>query len=285
MFFEKNTQSSEKNNDKTQIPKQPESKINADKSDNLKTNNCNCCNCDNQENNQEKELKQSEQKETSNSQTQANSCNCCDCDNQENNKEKENKNLKQKETSNSQTQANNCNCCNCDNQENNQEKELEKEINKLKLQLEQQKKEFDEQILKNQAELINFKKRSKQQNIQDVKYASMNFIGDLLMPLEQLEKVLEYSTDNELLKKYLSGFRMIQQQIQNVLQTEGVEEIKALDKIFDPALHHAIETISDRKKPNKTNLKVLQKGYLYKEKILRPAMVQVNEWSDENGKN
>ncbi|MFB0638227.1 MAG: molecular chaperone GrpE (heat shock protein) [Candidatus Phytoplasma solani] len=251
MFFEKNTQSSEKNNDKTQIPKQPESKINADKSDNLKTNNCNCCNCDNQENNQEKELKQSEQKETSNS----------------------------------QTQANNCNCCNCDNQENNQEKELEKEINKLKLQLEQQKKEFDEQILKNQAELINFKKRSKQQNIQDVKYASMNFIGDLLMPLEQLEKVLEYSTDNELLKKYLSGFRMIQQQIQNVLQTEGVEEIKALDKIFDPALHHAIETISDRKKPNKTNLKVLQKGYLYKEKILRPAMVQVNEWSDENGKN
>ncbi|WP_373402658.1 nucleotide exchange factor GrpE [Candidatus Phytoplasma solani] len=282
MFFEKNTQSSEKNNDKTQIPKQPESKINADKSDNLKTNNCNCCNCDNQENNQEKELKQSEQKETSNSQTQANSCNCCDCDNQENNKEKENKNLKQKETSNSQAQANNCNC---DNQENNQEKELEKEINKLKLQLEQQKKEFDEQILKNQAELINFKKRSKQQNIQDVKYASMNFIGDLLMPLEQLEKVLEYSTDNELLKKYLSGFRMIQQQIQNVLQTEGVEEIKALDKIFDPALHHAIETISDRKKPNKTNLKVLQKGYLYKEKILRPAMVQVNEWSDENGKN
>ncbi|WP_349401922.1 heat shock protein GrpE [Candidatus Phytoplasma solani] len=162
---------------------------------------------------------------------------------------------------------------------------LEKQISKLKFQTEQQKKEFDDELLKKQAELINFKKRLHQQKAQEVKYASGNLISNLLLPLEQLEKVLEFSTDNELLKKYLSGFQMIQQQIKNILQEEGVEEIKALNVIFDPALHHALETISDPQKPNKTNLKVLQKGYLYKEKILRPAMVQVNEWSDKNGKN
>ncbi|AGL90276.1 nucleotide exchange factor GrpE [Candidatus Phytoplasma australiense] len=183
--------------------------------------------------------------------------------------------------------------CDCTHQDNTQTEKkpssktivkLKEQINKLTLQLEEQKKAFADASLKNQAELINFKKRLQKQKIQELKYASSNLISDLLVPLEQLEKALEISTDNELLKKYLLGFQMIQQQIKNILKEEGVEEIQSLNAVFNPALHNALEKISEPEKPNKTNLKVLQKGYLYKEKILRPAMVQVNEWSNEDGK-
>jgi molecular chaperone GrpE len=163
--------------------------------------------------------------------------------------------------------------------------QLQAQIKELQQQLTQQKKVFDEEILKNQAELVNFKKRIQQQKTNELKYASSNFINNLLIPLEQLEKVIELPTQNELLQKYLLGFKLIQQQIKTVLQDEGVEEIISLNKPFDPTLHHALEIVCDMAKPDKTNLVVLQKGYLYKKRILRPTLVKVNEWSDKNDKN
>ncbi|ABC65177.1 molecular chaperone GrpE protein [Aster yellows witches'-broom phytoplasma AYWB] len=162
---------------------------------------------------------------------------------------------------------------------------LQTQIKELQQKLSQQKKTFDEGLLKNQAEFINFKKRAQTQKENELKYASSNFINNLLMPLEQLEKVIDMPTQNELLQKYLLGFKLLQKQIKKVLQDEGVEEIEALNKPFDPTFHHALETVCDFEKPDKTNLAVLQKGYLYKKRILRPTLVKVNEWSDKNEKN
>ncbi len=171
--------------------------------------------------------------------------------------------------------------------ENNHQQinKLQTQIKELQQQLDQQKKSFDEELLKNQAELINFKKRAQTQKANELKYASSNFITNLLMPLEQLEKVIDMPTQNELLQKYLLGFKLLQQQLKKVLQDEGIEEIEALNKPFDPTLHHALEIVCDLEKPDKTNLAVLQKGYLYKKRILRPTLVKVNEWSDKNDKN
>ncbi len=76
---------------------------------------------------------------------------------------------------------------------------------------------------------------------------------------------------------------MLNQQFIQVLEQEGVMEIKALNEAFDPNKHHAVEKIKDESKPRGQIVEVLQRGYMYKERILRPAMVKVNEWSDENG--
>ncbi|MDV3182724.1 MAG: nucleotide exchange factor GrpE, partial [Candidatus Phytoplasma australasiaticum] len=51
---------------------------------------------------------------------------------------------------------------------------------------------------------------------------------------------------------------------------------------FDPNFHYALEKISDLKQPNGINVLVLQKGFLYKDLVIKPAMVKVNEWSDKN---
>jgi len=145
-------------------------------------------------------------------------------------------------------------------------------------------KGLSDKLLRNQAELENFKKRIQQERVQDRKFASKNLIADILNPLDQLNQVVQMPTDNDLLKNFLIGFKMINDQFYNVLTQDGLKEIEALNQPFDPNYHYAIEKLSDKDKPNGINLEVIQKGYLYKEQLLRPAVVKINEWSEENGK-
>lgn len=185
------------------------------------------------------------------------------------------------------------------------EKELEKELeqettvekeadvskkekkNKHKEQIEKLEEEIKvlrDKVLRNAAELENFKKRTNQERIMDRKYASKNLISDILNPLDQLNKVVHMQTDSDLLKNFLIGFKMINDQLYNVLMQDGLKEIDALNQPFDPNYHYAIEKVHDKEKPNGINIEVIQKGYTYKEQLLRPAMVKINEWSEENGK-
>ncbi len=166
-----------------------------------------------------------------------------------------------------------------DNSSSQDEKDLETELLQLKNELINEK-------LKSQADLENLKKRLQKEKVAEVKYASMNLITDMLVPLEQLGQVLEMPTEDEMLQKFLLGFKMINKQINDVLEKDGVVEMKALGEKFDPKYHHAVEKISDEKQPNGVNVAVLQKGFLYKDKIIKPAMVKVNEWSEnKNGEN
>ncbi|PKK93264.1 MAG: nucleotide exchange factor GrpE [Tenericutes bacterium HGW-Tenericutes-6] len=150
--------------------------------------------------------------------------------------------------------------------------------------LEEEIKVLRDKVLRNAAELENFKKRTNQERIQDRKYASKNLISDILNPLDQLNKVVNMQTDSDLLKNFLIGFKMINDQLYNVLIQDGLKEINALNQPFDPNYHYAIEKVSDKEKPNGINIEVIQKGYTYKDQLLRPAMVKINEWSEENGK-
>ena len=161
-------------------------------------------------------------------------------------------------------------------------KEKEKEIME---KLEIENKVLKEEYLKSKAELENFKKRMNEEKIQDRKYASTNLINDLLIPLDQLKKVVEMPTDNEVLKNFLIGFKMINDNIFQVLENDGLKEIEALNKSFDPRYHHAVEKISDENYENGLVMEVVQVGYMYKERVLRPAMVKVNEWSEDNENN
>ncbi len=170
--------------------------------------------------------------------------------------------------------------------ESHEESKKEKK-NKHKEQvekLESEVKEMKDKWLRSVAELENFKKRMTQERINERKFASKNLIADLLVPLEQFNRAVSMETENDLLKNFLIGFKMINEQFYNVLIQDGLKEIDALNKPFDPNYHYAIEKESNKDKPNGINLEVIQKGYTYKEQILRPAMVKVNEWSEENGK-
>ncbi len=122
-----------------------------------------------------------------------------------------------------------------------------------------------------------------QEKDSDRKYANMNFAYQLLTPFDQLDQIVNLPTDNELLNNYLIGFKMIRNQFNEVFKEVGIEEIEALNQTFNPNFHDALEKTNHEDKENGIITEVIQKGYKFKERILRPAKVKVNEWREENG--
>src|SRR5690554_237170 len=138
---------------------------------------------------------------------------------------------------------------------------------------------LNDKLLRNTAELENFKKRVQQERINERKYAYEPLLLDILEPIEQLSKVVNLEVEDPQLKNFLIGFKMISDQFVQVLKDNSVEEIDALNKPFDPRKHYAIEKTNDQTKENGINIEVIKKGYTYKDRILRPCLVKVNEWS------
>ena len=145
---------------------------------------------------------------------------------------------------------------------------------KLKAEIEELKND----LLRNRAELENFKKRMKEEAIKDRKYASINLVSDLIVPLEYLTKACEYQSQSQEMNNFLIGFKMIANQLTDVLISDGLKVIDvAIGTDFDPTVHHAVETEKrDGFEPNKV-IEVISKGYMYKERIIKPAMVKVSE--------
>ncbi len=165
-------------------------------------------------------------------------------------------------------------------------KEAKPKVNKDKekiLKLEEEVKEYKDKYLRTLAESENFKKRMLQEKDSDRKYANMNFAYQLLTPFDQLDQIVNLPTDNELLNNYLIGFKMIRNQFNEVFKEVGIEEIEALNQTFNPNFHDALEKTNHEDKENGIITEVIQKGYKFKERILRPAKVKVNEWREENG--
>lgn len=154
---------------------------------------------------------------------------------------------------------------------------LNKKINELEEQLKFQKNEY----LKVFAEMENTKKRLKDEAIKDRKYASQNVIGELINPIDMLVQIVNMPASTPEVQNYQMGFQMIANQLVDILKGEGLAPIEALGKEFDPKTMQAMETSWDSEKPEGMVLKVMQSGYLYKDRVLRPVMVCVNKKVEE----
>lgn len=136
-----------------------------------------------------------------------------------------------------------------------------------------------EKSLRAQAEMLNYRKRKDDELSQRLKYANEDLITSLLPIIDNFERAIKLD-DNDLtdeLSKFLSGFKMIYGNLVNILNNSEVNEIEADGLEFDPNVHQAVLTEKDENKPAGVILEVLQKGYKYKDKVIRPAMVKVNE--------
>lgn len=136
-----------------------------------------------------------------------------------------------------------------------------------------------EKALRAQAEMLNYRKRKDEEMTQRLKYANEDLIISLLQVIDNFERAIKLD-DNDLadeLSKFLSGFKMIYGNLVNILNSNEVTEIEADGLEFDPNVHQAVLTEKDENKPAGVILEVLQKGYKYKDKVIRPAMVKVNE--------
>lgn len=153
--------------------------------------------------------------------------------------------------------------------------ELKNEIEKLKLAL----NASNDKAVRAQAEMLNFKRRKEEETSSLLKYANEDVMKSLLPIVDNFERAIKLD-DNDLsdeLSKFLSGFKMIYTSVIAILNKFEVKEIVAEGVEFDPRIHQAVLMEHDETKPHNVVIEVLQKGYTYKDRVIRPAMVKVNE--------
>ncbi len=130
-------------------------------------------------------------------------------------------------------------------------------------------------LVRLQADFENFKKRSQKEKTEMFQFASENFATKLLPVMDNLERAEAALTDaSEEAKSYLDGLEMVFKQLKDVLKEEGLEEI-ICEGPFDPNLHHGVAVGEDDEKEDQDIIDVFQKGYKFKGKVIRPAMVKV----------
>jgi molecular chaperone GrpE len=130
-------------------------------------------------------------------------------------------------------------------------------------------------LVRLQADFENFKKRSQKEKTEMYQFASENFATKLLPVMDNLERAEAALIDaSEEARGYIDGLDMVFRQLKDVLKEEGLEEI-ICEGPFDPNLHHGVAVGEDDEKEDQDIIDVFQKGYKFKGKVIRPAMVKV----------
>jgi len=132
--------------------------------------------------------------------------------------------------------------------------------------------ELKDLLLRRQAEFDNFRKRSERERTDYLQYAAMDIVRELLPVLDDFERALKVEAPNS---EYAKGVEMIYGRMADTLKKLGLEPIDTAGKAFDPNLHQAIERVETKDAEDNTVIGEFQRGYRFKGKMLRPAMVRV----------
>jgi molecular chaperone GrpE len=144
-------------------------------------------------------------------------------------------------------------------------------------QLENQVAQLKDQLLRNLAELENFKRRNNEERIKERKYASQSVFSQLIEAIDAFDNAFKVQTQDEAVKSFLKGFELVKEKLVNLLDVNEVKKIEAVGKPFDPNYHMAVSKIKVEGKESGIVVEELLPGYTYKDRILRPSMVIVNE--------
>ena len=189
--------------------------------------------------------------------------------------EKKNENEEVKDQLNAENEANETKE-NADSaaKEEVKEETPEEVIAKLEKDLEEWKSSYTRKL----AEFQNFTKRKENEVAEMKKYASEGIITKLLDNIDNLERAEQASAETKNFDALVEGVNMILRNLRNLLTEEGVEELEAAEGMkFNPYEHQAMMTENVENLDNDVIVKVFQKGYKLKGKVIRPAMVTVNK--------
>jgi len=139
-------------------------------------------------------------------------------------------------------------------------------------QLAAEKADLYDRLLRRQAEFENFRRRAERERSEYLQYAAMDLAGLLVPILDDFERALKVETGD---KNYAKGVEMIYQRLWDTLKKMGLEPVQAAGQPFDPNVHQAVDRVETEEVEDQTVLEEYQRGYFFKGKLLRPAMVKV----------
>lgn len=157
------------------------------------------------------------------------------------------------------------------NHDDKLEKQNEENLKKIK--------DLQEALLRTQADNVNYRKRKDEEVAKRLEYANEDLVKEILPVVDNFERAISLDDDNldDELSKFLQGFKMIYCHLVDILNKYDVKAIDGANKPFDPKYHQAVLTEKVDGMESGMVIEVMQKGYLFKDKVIRPAMVKVSE--------
>ncbi len=154
-----------------------------------------------------------------------------------------------------------------------------KQIEELQTQISELTGKVDaitDQYIRAKAEIANIQKRNEKEQANLVKYDGQHLAKDILPVIDNLERALSIEVSDESGVQLKKGIQMVYDHMSKALKDNNVTEIEAEGQSFDPQIHQAVQTVpvEDGKEADQI-VSVLQKGYMLKDRVLRPAMVVV----------
>ena len=137
--------------------------------------------------------------------------------------------------------------------------------------------ELEDKVKRQLAEFENFRNRTEKEKSRMYEFGARDVIEKMLPVVDNFERGLAAIPEEEKNSPVASGMEMIYKQIMTTLEGLGVTPIDALNKPFDPNFHQALMQEAVEGVESGIVVEVLQKGYMYKDRVLRTAMVKVNE--------
>jgi len=156
----------------------------------------------------------------------------------------------------------------------------EDEVARLKKEFEKKQEESQDnydKYLRALAELENIKKRAAREREEYIKYASLPLIKKLLPVIDDLDRALSISENNEDYEALKKGVEMIAKSLHEVIKGEGVESIEAVGRPFDPQYHQPLLVEDNDMYPENTVIEELQRGYVLNDRVIRPSLVKVSK--------
>lgn len=143
-------------------------------------------------------------------------------------------------------------------------------------QLQQQLEEAQQRLLRAQADFDNFRKRTMKEKEELGNYASMKLITQLLPVVDNFDRAVDAAKNGGDVENFLKGIDMIYRQFAGVLEAEGLMAMAPVGQPFNPDFHQAIMQVESEEHEEGIVVEEIQKGYMLKERVLRPAMVKVS---------
>ena len=134
------------------------------------------------------------------------------------------------------------------------------------------KADLQDRLLRQRAEFDNYRRRADRERSEYLQYAAMELVREILPVLDDFERALKHETAD---RDYAKGVELIYQRLDETLKRMGMEPVETGGRQFDPNLHQAVQRVETDDAEDQSILSEFQKGYNFRGKLLRPAMVKV----------
>lgn len=153
----------------------------------------------------------------------------------------------------------------------------QKECSELLAEQEEEAKQLKDRLLRLAAELENTRKRLEREKSEGICFANESLMRDLLPVIDNLERAVQHGESDSTPESILEGVRMTLKVFVDTLSKYGCTSFEAMGKAFDPNFHSALMQQETKDHPEKTVIVELEKGYMLRDRLLRPASVVVSK--------